>query len=174
MVAARNTMAYRSARRDIGARTLGRFDQTNDASIVTLGRAPHRQELESLADVGRSTHDAIADLLLDGDGFAGQSRPIENGQASYDRPIDPHYCHCRQNAEHWSDCVRQAATLHVPPCTSHIGENAKTPSAEVKNSSATISALRIAHLRETSTQLSRSSASSFLGCKTPPSLAAQT
>src|SRR5215472_17871172 len=88
MVAARNTRAYRSARRDIGARTLGRFDQTNDASIVTLGRAPHRQELESLADVGRSTHDAIADLLLDGDGFAGQGRLIENGQAFYDRPVD--------------------------------------------------------------------------------------
>ena len=70
------------------ARTLGRFDQTDDAGIGTLGRAPGRQQMESLADVGRPAHDAIADLLLDGDGFAGQGRLIENGQAFYDRPVD--------------------------------------------------------------------------------------
>jgi hypothetical protein len=44
--------------------------------------------MEGLTDVGRPAHDAIADLLLDGDGFAGQGRLIENGQAFYDRPVD--------------------------------------------------------------------------------------
>ena len=44
--------------------------------------------MEGLADVGRPAHDAVADLLLDGDGFAGQGRLIENGQAFYDRPVD--------------------------------------------------------------------------------------
>jgi hypothetical protein len=73
------------------ARTLGRFDQTDDAGIGTLGRPPRRQEMEGLTDVGRAAHDAIADLLLDRHGFAGQGRLVENGQAFYDRSVDRHH-----------------------------------------------------------------------------------
>src|SRR5262245_18323438 len=44
--------------------------------------------MESLTDIGSYAHDAVADLLLDGHGFAGQGQLIENGQAFYDRPVD--------------------------------------------------------------------------------------
>src|SRR6266511_5334531 len=47
--------------------------------------------MEGLTDVGRAAHDAIADLLLDRHGFAGQGRLVENGQAFYDRSVDRHH-----------------------------------------------------------------------------------
>jgi hypothetical protein len=59
-------------------RTLGSHHQTDDTSIGALGCAPRGEEMEGLTDVGRSTHDGIADLLLDRDRFASQGREVEN------------------------------------------------------------------------------------------------
>jgi hypothetical protein len=44
--------------------------------------------MESLADVGRSAHDGLADLVSDRHGLAGQRRLIENGDPFHDRSVD--------------------------------------------------------------------------------------
>src|SRR6516162_4523715 len=68
------------------ARMSGQGVATTSTATARMGSALQSQDAPASAMV--AARNTIADLLLDGDGFAGQGRLIENGQAFYDRPID--------------------------------------------------------------------------------------
>ncbi len=71
-----------------GARCLGVLDEPYDAGVGAVGGRRRGPEIEGFASVDRAAPDGLTGRALDGQGFAGHARLVEDGEPSHDHTVD--------------------------------------------------------------------------------------
>ena len=71
-------------------RALRRFDEADNAGIGTLRGWTRRDEIEGLADVGRSAYHGLAGRALHRQRFTRQRRLVEHGERTCERAVGRH------------------------------------------------------------------------------------